>query len=978
MKILFGLLIFFYFSPSITGQADFARHQYKINVSLDTSKHSITGQSIINYYNNTGNEIDAIYIHLWANAYSNNSSPLATQMLEMGLTDIYFQKKKNRGAYRDILFMDNNQNALNMEYQDESQEIVKLYLPKALAAGDRVSIFCDFTIQLPDLLSRMGYKKNYYQVCQWYPKVARYDDNRWHTMPYLHVGEYYSDFADYDVKIRVPDGFQIAATGTEESSMSGHYTAENVTDFAWFSSSEFSIEKETIALGAKSINLQVVKHQDSETWDESMNFLKRAMQFYSEEVGVYPYDDVKVVLADAAGDSGMEYPTISVIGNTKEKEIVDHLIAHEVGHNWFYGALSSDERRFPWMDEGINSFYDHKYHAAHYNKLPYDNSVPKRFRDDDVDYETSYSLIGAVLNNQLRSGKSSSSDLHASSYSALNYGLSIYEKPAQAFLYLEDYLGENIFRDCVKVYYEQYKFSHPSPMDMERIFEEQSGKNLSWFFKGFITKPTGMDYGIAEIDKDSRTIELENKGDIEAPLKISLLKNNELIKEEWIEGFSDRYSYAFGGVEFDHVKINRGLYTLDENRRNDAYKTTGIFKYSKKKKLGFMGGIGKPEQSDIFYSPYFSYNTHDQFSLGIGLYNPIVPTGRLKYFLAPAYATGSQQLVGLAKVSYDIIEDNGKFRKGIASLSLKRYSYSSNEENDFDLQYTRLVPAFRLYLKSDSKKKLTSYFQLRSIQLFEKVAAFREAGISFTDKHSSIQELQYVHWLQDGFSPYRWDVSLEQQSYRSFDDQLNSYVKLSSTFDYSYLYKKDKKFFFRMHGAYFLQNTMRESGNFSSRFSRGSIALMSQSFNDYRYDDFFVGRNNQTGFSSRQIAMNQGGFKSALSSAHSIGQSNDFAFAMNLKIDMPFKILPIPLRPYIDLGYYSSKASVVDPFVGKFLYSGGLAIELGDGFLGIYIPLINSSDISNIYATQTFLSRISFSFNLNKLDPWEAIENINF
>ncbi len=978
MRLLFGLLFIFLSSTIASGQQGENRHHYAIEVSLDTALHTITGKSVISYYNNTDSDLRSIYMHLWANAYSNNSTPLVTQMLQMGFTDIYFQKKEERGRYLNINFSDLEKNNLNIAYQDDSNEILKLDLPKLLKAGERISIQCDFTIKIPELISRMGYSKEYYQICQWYPKVAKYDNQRWHTMPYLHLGEYFSDFADYEVKINLPAGFQAVATGTEAIEQSGYFTAQNVTDFAWFASSDLTIEEENITINGQSVFLQVAKHQKSESWDEAMDFLKRSVEFYTEEVGSYPYKEAKVVLSDAAGDSGMEYPTITIIGNTKEKEIVDHLIAHEVGHNWFYGAISSNERRYPWMDEGINSFYDHKYHKRYYNKFPYDNSVPQRLRDDDKDYTSSYSLVGSVLLNQMKAGKSEPSDLHSDDYSALNYGLSAYEKPAQAFNYLEDYLGEALFKECVKTYYQTYKFGHPSPQNMQDIFEEISNKNLDWFFHGFISKAGAMDYGITKIDKETSTITIENNGTIQAPVKISFFDNDKLVREEWIAGFSDEYAYKYELENFDNLKINRGHYTLDVNRRNDSYKTSGIFKYSKKKKLSLFGGIRNAEQSEIFYSPYFSANSHDGFSLGLGFYNSILPASKFKYFLAPAYATASQQVVGLAKVSYDILQQSGKFRKGVLSLSLKRYSYNSNEENDFDLQYTRVVPAFRLYLNSENKKRLTNYFQFRSINLFEDVASFSDTEISFSSEHSAIQELSYVRWSQDGFSPYRWDIALEQQSYKSFDDQNSSYVKLSSSFDYSYLYKKDKRFFFRMYGAYFLYNSMRESGNFSSRFSRGSIALMSQGFNDYRYDDFFVGRNNQSGFSSRQIANNQGGFKNALTSAFNIGQSNDFAIAMNLKMDMPFKILPFPVRPYLDLGYYSSKASVLDPFIGKFLYSGGFAIELGDGFMGIYIPVINSSDISNIYSTQTFLSRISFSFNLNKLDLWEVSENLNF
>jgi hypothetical protein len=241
--------------------------------------------------------------------------------------------------------------------------------------------------------------------------------------------------------------------------------------------------------------------------------------------------------------------------------------------------------------------------------------------------------------------------------------------------------------------------------------------------------------------------------------------------------------------------------------------------------------------------------------------------------------------------------------------------------------------------------------------------------ITFNHDLRFASQLKYHYQVKDPIAKLDWQTVLEYQSYNQLDNDTGSYLKLSSSYSYKYQFAKSRFLKFRLFGAYFLVNTERESASYANQLVRGSIALTSQGYTDQLYDEFYLGRNLQSGFLSRQIHFGEGNFKNALTSAYNLGLSNHFAFALNFEIDTPLR-----LKPYLDVGYFASKVSTESEFINKTLFSIGVAIELIDETLGIYIPLINSQDIKDVYSQQSFWSRISFTMNLNKADPWRVVE----
>lgn len=479
---------------------------YNIDVSLNDKEHTLTGFEKIEYINNSPDTLRFIWFHLWPNAYKNDKTAFSDQLLENGNTKFYFSGKDDKGYINKLDFKVNNTTA-QTEDHPQHIDIVKLILPVPLVPGQKIIITTPFHVKLPHNYSRGGHEGQSYQATQWYPKPAVYDKNGWHPMPYLDQGEFYSEFGNFKVNITVPKNYVVAATGelqnTEErqwlksrasftwepvnqkiKTTGGQvkttyqlypesekeikiltYRQNNVHDFAWFADKRFIVNYDSCKLSSgKTIDIfSFYTPAQKEIWNNSIVNAKESIHHYSSLVGEYPYNVVSVVQGPASFGGGMEYPTITVLSPVEDSRSLDYIIAHEVGHNWFYGILGSNERKYPWMDEGVNSYYESKYR----------NKQDQRFTQ-----RTEQSLLETFIAEKKDQPIATVSE----DFTETNYGLIAYYKTSQWMTYLEKKLGSDVFNKAMQEYYRQWQFKHPQPEDLKKVLEDVSGQNLDSAF----------------------------------------------------------------------------------------------------------------------------------------------------------------------------------------------------------------------------------------------------------------------------------------------------------------------------------------------------------------------------------------------------------------------------------------------------------------------------------------------------------------
>lgn len=485
---------------------------YDIRVTLNDKNQSLKGDITIDYINHSPDTLQFIYFHLWPNAYRNKTTAFAKQLS----ADSESRQKLNnaqRGFIDSIAFRVND---VVSKFQSDSGniDVVKLLLPSPLLPGESAKISTPFYVKLPNYFSRSGFDNQQYMICQWYPKPAVYDRKGWHAFPYLDQGEFYSEFGNYNVSITLPADYVVGATGTLKNTeeiakyksigstnyrsrtpgtrykaiasvpKTLQFFAENVHDFAWFADKDFIIQFDTLALpSGKVVDVfSYYQPNGNKEWNNSIEFIEDAVLKYSDWMGEYAYPTVAAVEGPKNLTSGgMEYPMITLITSPDaKKEGLDAVIAHEVGHNWFYGMIASNEREHPWMDEGLNTYFQFRYEAEKYRS----NSVFGTSLPDEVKKLPADEFLGRIMYAMNSLPAKLPIESHSTAFANKDeYGIVVYLKTAIWMSILESAVGKEGLLKGIKAYFNDWRFKHPYPEDLRKSLEKGTQQDLGNVFE---------------------------------------------------------------------------------------------------------------------------------------------------------------------------------------------------------------------------------------------------------------------------------------------------------------------------------------------------------------------------------------------------------------------------------------------------------------------------------------------------------------
>lgn len=951
-----GLNIIFLFSSFfiINAQSSYFQQDvnYNIKVNLDDNNHILRGYEVIDYKNNASKTLDTLYFHLWANAYSTNKSEFAKQKLQNHDNSFYYLKKKVRGYIDSLNFVVDNKAVAwryggNSKREKQSKEIIYLILNTPLLPGKSIQISTPFKVKLPKQVSRMGHLKQSYQITQWYPKPAVYDNTGWHTMPYLDNGEFYSEFGTFNVSITLPKPYLVGATGvlqteTELAFLRNrigkteidntlitnelktiNYKAEKVHDFAWFADKTFLVAYDTVALASgKIIDLWAF---DAVKPESRLLASKRALRFYTSEVGDYPYPQFTVVMGPLEAAGGMEYPMITIC--ISEKEVV---IAHEAGHNWFYGILASNERDFVWMDEGLNSFYDNKYRELFKvnQRIDYASKFKNKYNWDDLKLE---------YYHRLRLGKLQPMQTSSNKMPVENYDIAGYRFPVLAFNYLEDYLGKEEFSRIMKIYFKEWQFKHPQPKDIKAVFERETQKNLSWFFDDMFTTTKKLNYNL--IDCDASNVIIDNDGDIAGPLVLEAYKNNEQVYRKWFDGFKGLDTLEIEPTNYDVMVIDKGFVMPEYTKQDNSSYQPPRFK--------FFNGLESPMNKDIYFCPIAGWNNYDKTMLGILLHNNSIPIKNTEFTLAPMYSTKSKTVVGLFGLKYV------SYRSWLAneieySLNVQRFTYRHPLQG-YSFQYTKLTPSINLKWFRSLKANTN-----HQVKLELPIIGYSQYDPRFITRFTySLENKNYLY-------PYSFKIQYIHDDYTNYirAKSQKAYSRLNVEAKFQKTMRFNKAINLRLFLGKILQHTDPNYGIFP-------IALSQNGVYDNYYDNLYFGRTMFDNLGSRQFATADGGFKVPVT-AFFFNATNNMLISANLESHVPFfKGLKF-IKPYFDIAYM--KSVFVTNAKDNIYYSGGLKLSFFKEGFEIYFPLVYSKQLKEALTLTKYQNQISFKLNLNQFN----------
>ncbi|MBU1702628.1 MAG: M1 family metallopeptidase [Candidatus Eisenbacteria bacterium] len=529
----------------------------RIEVRLDPPGDNLIGHLEIDYTNNSPDTLVSLYFHLFQNAFRAGSH-MSDRHAAYGDKRLQKIPPEEEGGTLIDHVTDGDGYPLGVQVDDT---IMKVTLVSPLTPGENVHVMMDFTTHYGKVTGRMGKQGKQYQVTQWYPRIAVYDRKRGWNFD-QHVGfEFYGEWGSFDVAITAPGDYIIAATGLlqnpdevmpagrrraldldwyaptvdpesrpeipdpPDSVLTWRYHADSVHDFAWVADPTFLIGEaawDGIPVYA------YVRKENAAGWQDADSITAEFLRVFSEKIGRYVWPQHTVV--DAS--SGMEYPMLSLDGDSSPEYY--GLIGHELAHNWFMGAVGSNETHRAFMDEGFTNFI-----TAWAMDIIFGPESSGTFYKKDGWYAQKFYPRASrrYLRNARRyinfahSGYLDDLAMDSSWYPEYRNYRQTYFKSSTMLEMLRLVLGDAVFEKALRAYFERWKFRHPYPEDMIAVFEDASGRPLDWFFDQWLYTSMTMDYAITAVDGEWITtgagarqyhvkIDLERKGDMFMPLDL--------------------------------------------------------------------------------------------------------------------------------------------------------------------------------------------------------------------------------------------------------------------------------------------------------------------------------------------------------------------------------------------------------------------------------------------------------------------------
>jgi hypothetical protein len=1014
MKKIFVLISFLVFSRLHAQETGYFQQKvdYSIEVTLNDQEHSLSAFETFVYTNQSSNTLDKLFIHLWPNAYKNAKTAMSKQKFRQGDFFMLWAKPSAKG-YIDSLDFKVDGTPVTWEYYEGQEDIAILNLPKPLKPGEKISVSTPFYVKLPSgSISRLGHVEESYQITQWYPKPAVYDAQGWHPIPYLTQGEFYSEFGSFDVKITLPENYTVGATGNlqtqseinrlnELAKQNGpendefppssstlktlHYKQQNVHDFGWFADKRWIVRKGEMELPAskkKVTTWAMYTPGNRAEWDEEgIRSINDGLYYYSLWSGDYPYDVCTAVDGTISAGGGMEYPNVTVIGNSGNASTLRTVIIHEVGHNWFYGILGSNERDNAWMDEGINSFFETRTLMA----TRKDSVTDLGIQVGSIDIKKilglenlSYSYLSEELPYLIaaRVGEDQPIQAPSDDYTNLNYGGIVYKKTALAFNYLMAYLGEDEMNRCMSAYFEAWKFKHPTPADLKAIFEKTSGKNLAWFFDELIPTTHRVDYALkCGKEKDgSYSVKVKNHGRISSPFAVEVTRNGQTKSIVWTEGIQPGKStrITLQAEKGDILRLNPMMGIPEYNRNDNTLRTEGIMRTVEPVTFKFLSSADNPEYSQLFWIPMVGWNEYNKWMVGVDIHNRTVPRKNFQWSAAPMYSFLSGTINGLGNIEYS----NGTLAAG---LNARRFGIATSvfDAENAVRSYDVLNPyaQYKLF-RSRTRKDWSGAIKLSYFSIGEWYKEDRKP--KFNDflyiPQGADETIRADQWRMDITLRKKFNRgSLQWQSRLEIGDYSNQKLTQQHTLNHEWVYrgKGAKKIRTRLYaglGNGFYLNAAGQYGGVRRNNDSPADSLRG----DYLYEELFFGRDQQTGLLSQQFMRTQGGLATP-----TLQTANKMLISLNTEIELPVKL---PLGVYGGFAALQNTNDAVQTTNTdlRTLWSAGVSVNIIKNIFHIYVPIIYSSSIADEVDARSlnFAQTILFELRLQGLNPFKIAETV--
>lgn len=511
---------------------------YTMDIDMDVKNFQYQGKQTLVYTNNSPETLDKVFYHLYFNAFQPESEMNARlqsikdpdkRMVEIkgDKNNPNYESRISKLSDTEIGFINVHsltQDGKPLNYHVEGT-VLEVILATPILPDSKTTFEMEFTAQVPVQIRRSGRNNKEgiaLSMAQWYPKIAEYDYEGWHTDPYI-AREFYSVWGDYDITIHIDKDYMVAGTGyiqnpnsvgfgyeidgmkvkkTKGNKKTWHFIAPNVHDFTWAADPDYTHDKLTTKNGTTLHFVYQKGEKMQEKWRKMQPLAVKAFDFLNDLIGPYPYKQYSVI---QGGDGGMEYGMCTLVNGEKSFDSLLGTVVHEMGHAWFQFALATHEGKHPWMDEGFTTFVE---------TLAMDYIAKEK---DDFPFSGIYGGYFYMVST----GEEEPLITHSDRYkSNMSYGINAYYKGSVFMAQLGYIIGWENLLQTIKEYYVLWSGKHPDPVDFIRVAEAVSEMELDWYLNEFAQTTHVIDYGIKSVENN--IITLERIGEMPMPIDLQI------------------------------------------------------------------------------------------------------------------------------------------------------------------------------------------------------------------------------------------------------------------------------------------------------------------------------------------------------------------------------------------------------------------------------------------------------------------------
>jgi hypothetical protein len=578
---------------------------YDIDVTLDPATRQLTGRETIRWRNISANPAAELQFHLYWNAWRDLES---TWLRERRLAGSFTPPRADAWGSIEVgrIRVGGGDLTTQMRFiaPDDGNAADRTVMSVPLAApvkpNETIDIEVEWTSTVPRPFARTGYIGDYYFIAHWFPKIGVLEDRGWNTHQFHAATEFYADYGVYDVRITVPQGFVVGASGREieradvASRQTRHrYRGEDIHDFVWTASPDFIEARQTFThQSLPKVEMRLLL-QPEHAGQEQRHFdaTAAALRYYGEWFGAYPYDHVTIVdPAYQSGSGGMEYPTLLTAGTRwlapSRVPQPERVTIHEAGHQFWYGVVGTNEFEHAWMDEGINTYST----IRTTGEARVANALALRFFGGFIPW-TLDGVAVTRFGEAIRYGYREEAEADAlaeptyrywpGTHSAISYG-----KTALLLQTLERQLGWPVMQRILSTYFDRWKFRHPQPSDFFAVANEVAGRDLTSFFDEAYRGSNVFDYRIQSLssarvrltpdatsENGFRTVVVaERRGEAVFPVDVvTTFRDGQRFTEQW-DGQQRRVIYTYERPsEAVSAEVDPGrVLVLDVNVTNNS------------------------------------------------------------------------------------------------------------------------------------------------------------------------------------------------------------------------------------------------------------------------------------------------------------------------------------------------------------------------------------------------------------------------